>query len=99
MEYTVLSKTGSTRGTAYGMSNKIITHEGKTHVVWLDQIHKTYVATYCHEAKTWSDPVFVADGDDNHAGAAMTMDSKRVSLSRVWAASQSDATRGECESQ
>ena len=76
MEYTVLSKTGSTRGTAYGMSNKIIAHEGKTHVVWLDQIHKTYVATYCHEAKVWSDPVFVADGVDNHAGAAMTMDSK-----------------------
>ena len=76
MEYTVLSKTGSTRGTAYGMSNKIITHEDKTHVVWLDQIHKTYAATYCHEAKAWSDPIFVADGVDNHAGAAMTMDSK-----------------------
>ena len=76
MDYTVLSKTGSTRGTAYGMSNKIITHEGKTHVVWLDQIHKTYAATYDHEAKAWSDPVFVSDGVDNHAGAAMTMDSK-----------------------
>ncbi|MDP6041148.1 MAG: BNR-4 repeat-containing protein, partial [Candidatus Latescibacteria bacterium] len=76
MDHTVLSTTGSTRGTAYGMSNKIVTHEGKTHVVWLDQIHKTYVATYDHEEKAWGDPVFVADGDDNHAGAAMTMDSK-----------------------
>lgn len=76
MDHTVLSTTGSTRGTAYGMSNKIVTHENKTHVVWLDQIHKTYVATYDHEEKAWSDPVFVADGDDNHAGAAMTMDSK-----------------------
>ena len=76
MQYTVLSKTGSTRGTAYGMSNKIVAHAGKTHVVWLDQIHKTYLATYDHKAKTWGNAVFVGDGDDNHAGAAMTMDSK-----------------------
>jgi Asp-tRNA(Asn)/Glu-tRNA(Gln) amidotransferase A subunit family amidase len=74
MRYRVLSTTGSTRGTAYTMSNKILTHEGKTHVVWLDQIHKTYVCTYNHKTRRWSAPVFVGDGDDNHAGAALAMD-------------------------
>jgi Asp-tRNA(Asn)/Glu-tRNA(Gln) amidotransferase A subunit family amidase len=58
------------------MSNKMVTRDGKTHVVWLDQIHKIYVATYDHAEKTWSDPVFVGDGDDNHAGAALAMDGK-----------------------
>ncbi len=76
LSHTTLSTTGSTRGTAYGMSNKIVTHEGKTHVVWLDQIHKIYTATYDQASKTWSQPIFVGDGTDNHAGAAMTLDSK-----------------------
>ena len=76
MTHTTLSTSGSTRGTAYGMSNKIVTHEGQTHVTWLDDCHKIYVATYDHESKVWSDSVFVGDGDDNHAGAALTMDSK-----------------------
>ena len=76
MRHKLLSTTGSTRGTAYTMSNKILTHEDKTHVVWLDQIHKTYVRTYNHKARRWSAPVFVSDGDDNHAGAAFAMDSQ-----------------------
>ena len=76
MKQRVLSTTGSTRGTAYTMSNKILTHEGKTHVVWLDQIHKTYVRTYTHETGRWGAPVFVGDGDDNHAGAAFAIDSE-----------------------
>lgn len=75
MRHKVLSTTGSTRGTAYTMSNKILTHEDKTHVVWLDQIHKTYVRTRNNKAQRWSAPVFVGDGDDNHAGAALAMDS------------------------
>jgi len=74
MRHKVLSTTGSTRGTAYGMSNKIITHEGRTHVVWLDQIHKTYAQTYSHKSRRWRPPVSVGDGDDNHAGAAVVMD-------------------------
>ncbi len=76
MRHRTLSTTGSTRGTAYTMSNKILTHEGKTHVVWLDQIHKTYACTHSHKNRRWSAPVFVGDGDDNHAGAALTMDSE-----------------------
>ncbi|MBT3605623.1 MAG: hypothetical protein HN521_21380 [Candidatus Latescibacteria bacterium] len=76
MTHAILSTAGSTRGTAYGMSNKIVTHEGKTHITWLDMDHKIYVTTYDHEGETWSEPVFVGNGDDNHAGAALTMDSK-----------------------
>jgi len=57
------------------MSNKMVTAAGKTHVVWLDQIHKTYVRTLNRKTGRWTQPVFVGDGDDNHAGAAMTMDS------------------------
>jgi len=75
MDRKTISATGSTRGTAYTMSNKVITHEGTTHVAWLDQIHKTYVRTYRHETRRWTRPVFVGDGDDNHGGAAFAMDS------------------------
>ena len=76
MRHKVLSTTGSTRGTAYTMSNKILTHEGKTHVVWLDQINKTYIRTYSHKTKRWGKPAHIGTGDDNHAGPALTMDSK-----------------------
>ncbi|MDA0745419.1 MAG: BNR-4 repeat-containing protein, partial [bacterium] len=76
LRHKVLSKTGSTRGTAYTMSNKVLTHEGKTHVVWLDQIRNIYVRTFHHQARRWSKPVFVGEGDDNHAGAALAMDSE-----------------------
>lgn len=76
MKHKVLSITGSTRGTAYTMSNKILTHAGKTHVAWLDQICKIYVRTYHHRTRRWAKPVYVGTGDDNHAGAAFAMDSK-----------------------
>ena len=76
MKHKVLSITGSTRGTAYTMSNKILTHAGKTHVAWLDQICKIYVRTYHHRSRRWGRPVYVGTGDDNHAGAAFAMDSR-----------------------
>ena len=76
MKHKVLSVTGSTRGTAYTMSNKILTHGGKTHVAWLDQICKIYVRTYHHKTRRWGRPVYVGTGDDNHAGAAFAMDSR-----------------------
>jgi Asp-tRNA(Asn)/Glu-tRNA(Gln) amidotransferase A subunit family amidase len=76
MKHKVLSITGSTRGTAYSMSNKILTSDGKTHVVWLDQISKSYARTYFHKTKRWGKPVHIGTGDDNHAGPALAMDSK-----------------------
>ena len=76
MKHKALSTTGSTRGTAYTMSNKILTHAGKTHVAWLDRICKIYVRTYHHKTRRWGRPVYVGTGDDNHAGAAFAMDSR-----------------------
>ncbi|MDP6779205.1 MAG: BNR-4 repeat-containing protein, partial [Candidatus Latescibacteria bacterium] len=76
MKHKVLSTTGSTRGTAYTMSNKILTHEGKTHAVWLDQISKSTIRTYHHKTRRWGQPVHIGTGDDNHAGPALAMDSK-----------------------
>lgn len=76
MDHTVLSPTGSSRGTAYTMSNKVLTHDGRTHVTWLDRTHRIYVRTFDHETKTWGQPIFVGDGKDNHAGAALAMDSE-----------------------
>jgi Asp-tRNA(Asn)/Glu-tRNA(Gln) amidotransferase A subunit family amidase len=75
LKHKVLSETGSTRGTAYTMSNKIVTHDRKTHVVWLDQINKTYIRTYHDRSKRWGKPVLVGEGDDNHAGASLAIDS------------------------
>jgi len=76
MDHFILSPTGSTRGTAYTMSNKVLTHDGKTHVAWLDQIHKTYVRTLDHATGAWGEPILVGDGKDNHAGAAFAVDSE-----------------------
>jgi len=76
LKHKVLSQTGSTRGTAYTMSNKVITNDRKVHVVWLDQISKTYVRTYHMDSKRWRNPVFVGEGDDNHAGASLAIDSE-----------------------
>lgn len=76
MKHKALSVTGSTRGTAYTMSNKILTHAGKTHVAWLDQICRIYVRTHHHRTRRWGRPVCVGTGDDNHAGAAFAMDSR-----------------------
>ena len=43
MKHKVLSETGSTRGTAYTMSNKVVTSGRKKHVIWLDQIHLSLI--------------------------------------------------------
>ncbi len=76
MKHKVLSETGSTRGTAYTMSNKVVTSGRKKHVIWLDQIHKTFVRTYHMDSKRWGKSVLVGEGDDNHAGASMAIDSE-----------------------
>lgn len=58
------------------MSNKILTHEGKTHIVWLDQINKIYVRSFNHKTKKWNAPVFVDKGDSAHSGASFSIDSE-----------------------
>lgn len=72
----VLSETGSTRGTAYAMSNKIVTWGARTHVAWLDRVSRTMVATHDNEKRQWLGAWVVGEGLDNHGGPALTTDSK-----------------------
>jgi len=70
-----LSDRASTRGTLYTMSRKIITHEGRTHVAWLDHLASCKVATLDRATGQWGPPVWLGDGIDNHCGPALTIDS------------------------
>ncbi len=71
-----LSTRGSTRATDYTLSNKIVTIKGKTHVAWLNSISHAMIATYDQTAGTWTAPVRVGTGHDNHGGPALTCDSE-----------------------
>ncbi|MFC1479141.1 BNR-4 repeat-containing protein [Planctomycetota bacterium] len=71
-----LSSGGSTRGTAYSMSNKIIRSNGQIFTTWLDHVADIQIRKYSIKTDTWSDTVLVGKGTDNHSGPAMTMDSK-----------------------
>lgn len=69
-----LSSYGSTRGTAYEMSNKAVTRDGKLHVAWLDSVARCLIRTRDPRTGEWSAPVHLGDGPDNHAGPALTVD-------------------------
>jgi len=68
----LLSDAGSTRATAYNMSNKSVRVGSKTHVTWLDAVSGVRVRTYDHETGEWSATVAVDDGHDNHTNPAMS---------------------------
>ena len=70
-----LSTRGSTRGTAYGMSAKIITSRGRIFAAWLDHVADARIATCDLGEGTWSEPLLLGRGVDNHSGPALTMDS------------------------
>ncbi len=71
----LISEQGSERATCdYG---KVVTFNGKTHVVWQDVTRTGYlnrVRCYDHAADEWSGPVTLGTGRDNHARAVMTID-------------------------
>jgi len=69
-----LSTAGSTRATAYGFSNKSVTLDGRTHVVWLDAIAQVRGRTFDHETGQWSQTVDIFEGCDNHTSPALTVD-------------------------
>ncbi|MBI3971329.1 MAG: BNR-4 repeat-containing protein [Chloroflexi bacterium] len=72
----VLSTSGSNRATAYPqVSNKIVQARGRIFVTWLDGPSAIKVATFDVASATWSAAVTLGQGQDNHAGAALTMDS------------------------
>jgi hypothetical protein len=69
-----LSATGSTRGTGYMASSKIISHDGLVHVTWLDTPGTVFVQTLDLQGNAVTDPFLLNVGYDNHCGAAMTVD-------------------------
>jgi hypothetical protein len=75
----LLSSQGCGRATGYSEANKIITHDGKTHVSWLDSIEgkgfQVRVRTLDHASGEWSEPVTIDEAFDNHGGAALALDS------------------------
>lgn len=70
----LLSSKGSTRATAYGFSNKSVTLEGRTHVVWLDAVAQVCGRTYDHATKRWSETYYLFEGCDNHTSPALVAD-------------------------
>jgi len=70
-----LSEKGSTRATAYDMSNKIITADGKLFVTWLDFLADIKTAAYDIQSGQLSEIQLIGQGTDNHSGPALTMDS------------------------
>lgn len=73
---TKLSQNGSSRATAYMMSNKIITADNKIFVSWLDLVANIQIKMYDIQTDQWSETVLLGKGADNHAGPAITMDSQ-----------------------
>ena len=73
----LLSSSGSGRATAYIESNKIISHQGKTHVTWLDTPNEGFrikARTLDQASGAWSEEVTVGEAIDNHGGPALTID-------------------------
>ena len=69
------SEQGSERATNDG--GKIITLDGRTHVTWQDVNRDGYfnrVRTLDHRSGTWSEPVTLDSGVDNHARAVLAAD-------------------------
>lgn len=72
-----LSGHGSGRATAYAEQNKIITHDGKTHVVWLDSDDTGFWVrgrTLDRTAGAWGPVITIGPAQDNHGGPALTID-------------------------
>lgn len=74
----IISTHGSTRATAYIMSNKIITADDKIFVSWLDSLSDVKMTYYDLKTKKWGETVLVGSGVDNHGGPALAMDSKGI---------------------
>lgn len=65
----LISSIGSERATS-GNGNKIVTSDGKTHIVWQDANMEGYFArirTLDHKTREWSPTYTIGKGKDNHA--------------------------------
>ena len=72
-----ISSIGSERATS-GSGGKIVTFEGKTHVVWQDAKegggYFNMIRSLDHETGKWSEPVTLNRGKDNHARPVIAVD-------------------------
>ncbi len=71
----LISDIGSERAT--NDAGKIITANGKTHVIWQDISREGYfnrVRSLDHASNTWTEPFTLDQGIDNHARGVMTID-------------------------
>ena len=76
--HTLISSRGCQCAT-FGTGNKIITHNGKRHVAWLDSTEEGYfdlVRTLDQKSGEWSPTYTLGRARDDHGRPAMTMDSK-----------------------
>lgn len=67
--HALLSRIGGERA-SQGPGNKIVTFQGKTHVVWQDSYQERYFArvrTYDHETQTWLKGEVLMEGVDEHS--------------------------------
>ncbi len=74
----LVSSRGCNKATS-GTGNKIITHQGKTHVAWLDSTEKGYfdrIRTLDHETGEWSPSYTLGTANGDHGRPAVTLDSK-----------------------
>lgn len=72
----LISNVGSERATT-GAGNKIVTFDGKTHMVWQKAARLGYfnkVRTFDHATREWSNAVSLNQGVDNHARPVITVD-------------------------
>lgn len=67
-----LSDAGSTRATAYHMTNKSIRIGQTTHVTWLDAVAGVRVRSFDHSAGRWSETLNLDEGCDNHTNPALS---------------------------
>ena len=73
-----LSSHGSTRATAYNMTNKVARLGNLTHVTWLDAVAEVKTRTYDHQRAAWGDTVRLGTGCDNHSNPALSADAQGV---------------------
>lgn len=74
----LLSEQGCGRATGYAEANKIVTHEDRTHVAWLDSPEEGFrvrVRTLNRKTGQWSPTYTIGQAYDNHGGPALTIDS------------------------
>ena len=72
-----LSTEGSGRATAYVESPKIISHDGRTHVAWLDSPAEGFrvrIRSLDRASGQWSEIWTIGEATDNHGGPALTVD-------------------------